>query len=731
MSAKKLTPKVLINQTIHHDAIPNYNGTLALYTTTTPESHGRKFEEIHLLDTTTKKTYLLSNDASKYSPQWLRDGSNMVIMTSLDPDWSTQILVADVEGSFDMPCEVGRIPGMVYNLKVTPLKDGSIGFTVVGLADESGNLIDGKDNDADDDTFWVYDTANVRYEDSYIKSKRYSIFYSTMSKAPNGQWKLDLPLYNALHNTTLEPSGMRGPAKYGIHYDISWKGVALSAWDRSAKDPGLINSSEIYYIRLESFRAATTHAPLKLGVKNNSGPVFSPDGLAIAFCNNSEKDDRIYIHELESNTTHIAFGSEVEKEYQLDINGFRFSSNGRALYMGLEDTGRISLYKVDLRPDAYPQLLMRSGCISAFFPFGEGSDEKLLVSTSSLIDSKSYHIVHAHGGHEPELLSSTTDNGAQLGLSPTQVSELYFQGAGDYRIHAWMVRPSNFDENKKYPLVIHVHGGPSAAWHDEWYKPETNLVLWAEQGYIVVAPNITGSPGYGREFRRAVRDDWGGRPYEDLVKCMDYLECVPGIDINNAVIQGASYGGYMMNWIQGHPLGRRFKALVATYGIFNLPAWTLGHDVLYYSHSNKTGSSSMLWDILEEAERYNPARPDLIRNWKTPMLVVAGEKDYRCPFEQSLATFHTLQALEIPSKLVVFFKEGHGINMEDNMLEQYRQVFSWLSEYTGVVVQDQGPDPEEVSDADSVASGGIPGEDQYLEGRNELDRLEFLSLTPP
>jgi dipeptidyl aminopeptidase/acylaminoacyl peptidase len=176
----------------------------------------------------------------------------------------------------------------------------------------------------------------------------------------------------------------------------------------------------------------------------------------------------------------------------------------------------------------------------------------LFVSGSSLIDPSWYRIVDAKAIDSSTLLSSSTREGSSFGLSRKQISEIYYPGA-KRDVQAWVLKPSDFDENKKYPLAMLIHGGPQGAWLDSW-SSRWNPAVFAEQGYVVVCPNPTGSTGFGQEFTDAIRKQWGGLPYEDIVKAFEYVESsFHFVDATRAVALGASYGGFMMNWIQGTP----------------------------------------------------------------------------------------------------------------------------------------------------------------------------------
>ncbi|KAI0843245.1 prolyl oligopeptidase [Hypoxylon sp. FL0890] len=659
-------------------AIPNHDGTLALY-------KSWRDQELRVMNIALGNSRVLINQFVSHAT-WLGDGSNTVIFVRRDGS-IYELFSIDADASSGEPNRLGWIPGKVNGLRIKCLQDGSIAFAIL-FAGTGDNTLSECSPILTDPSMRCYDNYRVQEVDTYVKSGRYSIFYSTLAKK-KGRWAIAGPVYNALPYTNLEALAYdRGDATE--YYDISQRGIAVTAAKTGSTDP-----TAIYYIRIDSYAAACVHKPVKITAedqytgKHCSNPRFSPDGSLIAFLVLGPERNPIHIHQLEASNATRTFNLAISKEWLPTPSEFEFAPNGHALYFTAQDAGRTGLYKLDLRSNTDPSTVLRNGTVKAFYPLSEGNSERLLVTSSSLVESSLYQIVHTNGGHEP-ITVSATQNGVKLGLSQKQVSEIYFKGGGDYNVHGWMFRPSQFDEGRNYPLAILVHGGPRDAWRDEWKTNVWNPMVWAEQGYVVVTPNITGSEGYGLEFEEAVRDNWGGRPYEDLIKCMEYLEGIPNVDTHKAVIAGVSYGGYMMNWIQGHPFARRFKAMVCCNGMFDLPTHMLQCDFpLGY---DEFGGSWKMWENLDGLQRYNPARVDLLPNWKTPMLVVHGGKDYRCPLTDGLAAFHTLKALETPSRFVVFPEEGHGVEEENNIVNCFREIFNWINRYTEIT--DHGGDSE-------------------------------------
>lgn len=227
--------------------------------------------------------------------------------------------------------------------------------------------------------------------------------------------------------------------------------------------------------------------------------------------------------------------------------------------------------------------------------------------------------------------------------------------------------------------------------------------MFAEQGYIVVAPNVVGSTGYGQAFTDRIRKDWGGAPYEDIVNCFNYVsDNMSDVDIDRAVALGASYGGFMMNWIEGHPLGKKFKALVCHDGVFSMGG-QLASDELYFPfhdmgglpfYSGSDSSNTKVEPIQAQAEAlygktsleaWNKNDPSkYLENWTTPMLVIHSSKDYRLTMAEGLATFNVLRTRGIDSQMLHFPDENHFVLNPENSLVWHKAILNWINKYAGL-----------------------------------------------
>jgi dipeptidyl aminopeptidase/acylaminoacyl peptidase len=260
-------------------------------------------------------------------------------------------------------------------------------------------------------------------------------------------------------------------------------------------------------------------------------------------------------------------------------------------------------------------------------------------------------------------------------ISMSKLESFSFNGAKNDSVEGFLVRPPNFEPTKKYPLKFIVHGGPEVPMGDLW-SYRWNAELFAASGYVVIMINFHGSPGYGQKFIDAINGDWGGAPFEDLMKGLDYAEkTYPFIDKDRECALGASYGGYMANWILGHT--DRFKCIVSHDGMFNTySAWGTTEE-LWFNNWEFKGTP---YTNPEMYEKWNPR--NFAKNFKTPTLVIHSQLDYRLDVSEGFQLFTTLQTMGVPSKMLYFPDEGHWILKPQNSQLWYKTVNDWVDQWT-------------------------------------------------
>jgi dipeptidyl aminopeptidase/acylaminoacyl peptidase len=568
------------------------------------------------------------------------------------------------------PRPIASFNGPLGNLKTLQLDDGIFAIALTGPATSSGMLYNPENVERPYSSGRVYTSLFVRHWDSYEKENKSTIWYGSITKT-NDKYSLAAPgLVNALNGRHgYNPLKLESPVPpFGGSgdFDIGKAGLVFIAKDPNL-DPASHTKTDLYYIPLETFREPVAPEPQIIGTGSLKGycgsPAFSPDGRSLAFTRmkidgyETDKTRLLLIPDISdiSNVQEFFESKDGDGYWDRSPGNILWSSDGDIIYVVAEEHGRGKLFELPSKPSLavdLPKAIISRGFVN-HVKILRNNDIRLLVTSTSFIESSQYSIVDPTGNSEDIIISSSSKGGKAFGLSQEQVDEFWYQGPGNYPVHAWVVKPSNFDKLKRYPLAYLIHGGPQSAWTESW-STRWNPAVFAEQGYVVVTPNPTGSTGYGMAFQNGIRKEWGGRPYQDLVKGFEHIEKhMPYVDTSRAVCLGASYGGYMCNWIQGHSLGREFKAIVTHDGVFS----TLNQyssDELFFPHHDFGGA---LWESRETYKKWDPAR--YIKNWATPHLIIHNELDYRLPISEGLAPFNVLQSMGIPSKFLTFPDENH------------------------------------------------------------------------
>jgi dipeptidyl aminopeptidase/acylaminoacyl peptidase len=276
------------------------------------------------------------------------------------------------------------------------------------------------------------------------------------------------------------------------------------------------------------------------------------------------------------------------------------------------------------------------------------------------------------GGQPVQLTHLNDDVMKEFALVP--LDEVSYQSTDGTRIEGLVVRPPDFDRTRKYPLLVLIHGGPQGAWGESW-SYRWNPQVFAAAGYVVFMPNPRGSTGYGQSFIDGINGEWGGLVFDDIMSGVDSMVRQPYIDSQRLVAAGASYGGYMINWMLGHT--NRFRAFVSHDGVYDLRSMFGSTEEMWFPLWEFDGAP---WENPEMYEKWSPS--NFVEKFQTPTLIVHGEKDYRVPVSQAMQLFTALQLRKVPSKFLYFPDEGHWVLKPRNSVHWYQSVIDWLNEWT-------------------------------------------------
>jgi dipeptidyl aminopeptidase/acylaminoacyl peptidase len=415
---------------------------------------------------------------------------------------------------------------------------------------------------------------------------------------------------------------------------------------------------------------------------SDSTPLYSPDGKYIAWRSQAragfESDKwRLLVQDRQTSET-----KDLTQKFDRSVESFAWVNHGGGVEFIAEDRGSTGFFyaspytgdlvqpSLDLPPGEYhfDDTIVGKDDIGYYTRQSATASAEIWRSLNSEEKAKA-------AGMKPGDYQITHMNAALLSTIDMQPLESFtFKGANNEDVQGFMVKPPGFDPGKKYPMKFLIHGGPQGAWGNEWtYR--WNAELFAANGFVVVMINFHGSTGYGQKFADSISGDWGGKPYIDLMKGLDYVEkTYPFIDKNREAALGASYGGYMADWLLGHT--DRFKCIVSHDGMFNTESAYGTTEEIWFPEWEFKGPP---W---KNRELYRKFSPHLFADkFKTPTLVVHGQLDYRLDVSEGFQLFTTLQRLKIPSKMLYFPDEGHWVLQPQNSRLWYKTVNDWVDQW--------------------------------------------------
>ncbi|GAB4542563.1 MAG: S9 family peptidase [Haliangiales bacterium] len=602
-------------------------------------------------------TRLTEHPASDSSPRWSPDGARVYFLSSR----SGSSQVWSVAAGTGAPTQVTDLPLDISSFQIAP--DGAHIAVTMDVFIDCDTVACSRarlDQRAAKETSGVLFTKMfVRHWDQWKDGRRSHLF--TLALGDDGVAAAAEPTDVTRGLDADVPSKPFGGASdYTFHPD--GQALVFAARDAGREEPWSTNF-DLYHAPVDG-----SAQPRVLTADNpawDAHPVFSPDGETLAYTAMERAGFEADRFRVVTRSWPDGAAQVLTQPWDRSVSELTFSPDGARLLVTAWDLGRLSLFAVDAKSGAVSPLVT-GGAISSPAQAGD----RLVFLQNNLSAPNELWTASADGsGAEP--LSHHND--ALLAQAKRGDAEQFsFAGAGGDTVYAWVVKPVDFDPQVRYPVAFLIHGGPQGSFGDRFHH-RWNPQAYAGAGYAVVMVDFHGSVGYGQAFTDAIRGDWGGKPLIDLQKGLAAaLQKYPWMNGDRVCALGASYGGYMVNWIAGN-WSKRFRCLVNHDGIFDnrmmyyateelwFPEWE--HGGPYYS--NPAGY-----------EKHNPANH--VEAWETPMLVIHGALDHRVPLEQGLATFTALQRRGVSSQLLYFPDENHWVLQPANSVQWHRTVMSWL-----------------------------------------------------
>ncbi|KAJ5041376.1 dipeptidyl-peptidase-like protein V precursor [Bipolaris maydis] len=507
----------------------------------------------------------------------------------------------------------------------------------------------------------LYDANFVRHWNYYITAERVSVFSGVLSNL-NGTYSYDGKLTNLLsgmnYTITRPESPVQASSSDPGDYDLSPNGKLAN-----------YTASYIYVVPFDGSEVAVpvngpgTTAP-ETAQGASGAPVWSHDSSKLAYTQQDgidyESDKyKLYVAEIDGTNSKVR---SVAEDWDSSPTGLKWSHDDVDLWVTSELHASIRLWLVPQDAPADYKPTNFTGPDTSIAGFGILADETAFVSASASWTSRMFY--KQHPGQDKEVLFTANEVDPELeGLKPDSVSNFWITNEDGDDVQTFMFYPTDFDPSKKYPLAFIIHGGPQSTQGDTW-STRWNLRTWADQGFIVTTTQFTGSPSYSQAFTDKIQANWGGSPYRDLVQVFEHLrDNVDYVDTDRAIAAGASFGCYMINWIQGHALGREFKALTN-------------------SGSSSATNNGTVWENRENYEMWEPLAH--FANASTPEFVIHNDLDYRVLQGEGLQTFNILQSLGVPSRFLHFPDEGHWVTNRHNSLLWHKSIFNWIRYWVGL-----------------------------------------------
>ncbi|HEX9279761.1 MAG TPA: S9 family peptidase [Gemmatimonadales bacterium] len=623
------------------------DGRWVAYAVATPSlTDNRNVSRIWLAEVATgANRQITQGPGSDRSPRWSPDGRTLAFLSTRQN--GAQVWVLDVTGG-----EARRVSNLPEGAgELTWLPDGK-GFLVVGdVKWPPQQEIDRRNGDYPTDArLWT--ELLWRHWDEFRAGRRQHVFRVDLA---GGEPKDLTPVDHDVPAIATGGDGDVAVSPDGREIAVAMHGDSIVADNTNV---------DVYVMAPDGGGLHAVTADNK-GADNT--PRYSPDGQWFSWLSMEragfEADRLRLMVRRRSGGQAVGRSEEATAGWTLSVGSYTWCPDSKCIYAVVEERGRDNIYRIDV-PSFRRTVVLSGGGVNT--NVNVAADDKMLV------------YLHQSDTQPPEVWTlgkplSHQNDAALAGLDLPPLAEYGFVGAQGDSVFGWIQKPPAFDAAKKYPVIYLIHGGPQGAWTDYWGS-RWNYQLFAARGYVVAAVNFHGSTGYGQKFTDAISRHWGDYPYEDLMKGLDHVARLPYVDSTRMGAAGASYGGYMVYWIAGHT--DRFKTLVDHDGVFNTVSMAGSTEELWFTDWEFGGTP---YQNRPGYEQWSPLNS--VKNWKTPMLIVHSQLDYRVDLSEGYQAFTALRRMGVPAKFLYFPDEGHWVLRPRNRRLWWGVVLDWLDQY--------------------------------------------------
>lgn len=664
VSAQIMTPETLWKLKRISDPQLSPSGQQLLYNLRSFDVDANKGNsDIWLYDFMSKTSKVIAAEPeNESSARWSADGKTVYYLTT--KGGSSQLWSMNPDGS--NKTQQTQLSGDIGMFGFSPLGN-RIWFTMDVAVDKY--LTKDIYPDLPKSSGYAYDDLMMRHWDTWADGTCQHIFVSGFSNGKLSGEAVDL-LKGEPFDAPMKPHG----GEEQISFSPDGNLLAYTCKKSTGREYALNTNSEIY---LYDVNLGTTVNLTKGMMGYDKNPAFSPDGKSIAWISQEENGNeadlqRLFVMDLASLTKR-----HLNPGFEYNVESITWSSNSKKIYFvsGINATEQIFSFDFnEKKSNPIRQLTSDLADYTALSLAAISAKEDRIVATrhSMLVPAELYSI------------NLSTGQATQIGFNNQEILDAMkfpeikkrmVTTTDGKQMLTWVLYPPDFDATKKYPTLLYCQGGPQST-VSQFFSYRWNLHLMAASGYIVVAPNRRGLPGFGRAWNDEISGDWGGQCMKDLLSAIDDVSKEAYVDTDHLGSVGASFGGYSVFWLAGNH-NKRFKAFISHCGVYNLESMIATEELFFYNHEFE----GPYWNTPTPRSFVRDSPHRYVKNWDTPILIISNEKDYRVPYTQGLEAYSAARMQNVPARFVNFPDEGHWVVRPQNSLAWQREFYNWLNKY--------------------------------------------------